>query len=99
MVCATASHLNFWQHRPLSIRSYANRATKRFADGDRRRLPAEHATKIAKLLQLVEHSQSPADLRDAGCRVHRLRGDRKGFSAIEVSGELRIVFRFEGGNA
>ena len=83
----------------MGIRSFGNRATKRFARGDQRRLPPEHAPKIARLLKLLDNGSSPESLRAAGCWVHRLTGDRRGFSAIEVSGGWRIVFRFEDGNA
>ena len=83
----------------MGIRSFGNRATKRFASGDRRRLPAEHAEKIDYLLKLLDRCTSPEDLRAAGVCVHRLVGDRRGFSAIEVSANLRIVFRFRDGNA
>ncbi len=83
----------------MGVRSFGNRATKRFARGDRWRLPAEHAEKIDYLLKLLDRGTSPEDLRTAGVRVHRLAGDRRGFSAIEVSANLRIVFRFRDGNA
>lgn len=83
----------------MSIHSYKNRATKRFAKGDTRGLPTRHAPKIKSLLELIDSSASAADLREVGHRVHRLTGDRKGFSAVSVSKNLRVVFRFENGNA
>lgn len=83
----------------MVIRSYGSRSTKRFAKGDRRRLPARHARKIDLALDAVANASSPADLRRAGYRVHRLTGDRKGFSAIAVSRALRVVFRFLDGDA
>ena len=83
----------------MGILSFGNRATKRFARGDRRRLPPEHASKIDYLLRLLDRGTCPEDLRVAGVRIQRLVGDRKGYSAIEVSPSLRIVFRFRDGNA
>lgn len=83
----------------MVIRSYGDRSTKRFAKGDRRRLQARHARRIALALDALAAASSPEDLRRAGYRVHRLAGDRKGFSAISVSGALRVVFRFRDGNA
>lgn len=38
------------------------------------------------------------DMDLPGFRLHRLKGDRKGLWAIDVSRNLRIVFSFEGGN-
>ena len=92
-------HSLVWEHGVVGIRSYSNRATKRFAQGDERRLPPEHAGKIRSLLKLLESGSSPESLRAAGHRVHRLTGNRSGYSAVEVSANLRLVFRFEGGNA
>ncbi len=34
-----------------------------------------------------------------GYRLHRLRGNLRGFWSITVSGNWRIVFRSDGGNA
>ena len=39
-----------------------------------------------------------ADMDLPGFRLHRLKGDRKGLWAIDVSRNWRIVFSFEGGN-
>ncbi|MDE0624986.1 MAG: type II toxin-antitoxin system RelE/ParE family toxin [Bryobacterales bacterium] len=83
----------------MVIRSYGDRPTKRFAKGDRRRLPQQLAGRIARILDDIEDASSPEDLRRDGYRVHRLSGDRKGFSAVPVSGAWRVVFRFEEGNA
>ena len=55
--------------------------------------------RIDCLLKLLDRGTSPEDLRMAGVRVHRLVGDRRGFSAIEVSANLGIIFRFRDGNA
>ena len=35
----------------------------------------------------------------AGYRLHQLAGERKGEWAVSVSGNRRLVFRFEGENA
>ena len=83
----------------MAIRSFGSRATRRFAKGDTHRLPAKRAGRIAEILRLLDSSSSPADLRAAGYRLHRLAGNRAGFSAVPVSGKLRVVFRFQDGNA
>lgn len=48
---------------------------------------------------VLDSVTSPADLREAGYRIHRLTGDRKGAHAIEIAGAWRVVFRFKDGNA
>ena len=32
----------------------------------------------------------------AGLRLHPLKGDLKGFWTVDVSGNVRVIFRFEG---
>ncbi len=34
-----------------------------------------------------------------GFRLHRLRGDLRGFWAVTVSANWRVIFRFDGGDA
>lgn len=83
----------------MAIRSFGSRATRRFAKGERRRLPPELAAKVDRVLQFLADGSSPADLREVGYRVHRLTGDRRGRSAVAVSGGWRVVFRFQDGDA
>ena len=41
----------------------------------------------------------PADLDLPGYRLHALKGDCKGYWSVTISGNWRIIFRFEDGNA
>ena len=42
--------------------------------------------------------KGPESLDLPGYRLHPLRGDLKGFWSVEVSGNWRIIFRFENEN-
>lgn len=83
----------------VAIRSYGARLTKRFARGDRRALPPDLVGRIESLLNALDLADSLADLDLPGARLHALKGDRKGFYALELSGSWRLVFRFEDGDA
>lgn len=83
----------------MGIRSYGKRAAKKFARGGFRRFSSETVPRIKALRGLLELGSSPAGLRADGYRSHRLTGNRKGYSAVNVSAALRGVFRFEAGNA
>ena len=50
-------------------------------------------------MDFVEAASSPEDLGRGGYRVHRLSGDRRGFSTVPVASKLRVVFRIVDGNA
>ena len=39
----------------------------------------------------------PTDLDIPGYRLHALKGPRAGYWSVRVSGNWRIVFRFDGG--
>lgn len=60
---------------------------------------AQHAPKLRRLLTALDISAEPADMNMPGARLHELKGGRKGEWAVWVSGNWRLVFTFEGGNA
>ena len=55
--------------------------------GDPSRVRADQVDRIA-----------PSDLDLPGYRLHRLKGDRNGFWSISISGNWRLVFRFDDGD-
>ncbi len=83
----------------MAIRSFGNRATRRFAKGDVRRLSPAVRDAAADMLAVLQKARSPRDMDLPGSRLHALKGDRKGFHAVELSGSWRLVFRFEDGDA
>jgi len=70
-----------------------------FATGSRRGIQAAHAAKLRLQLTALEHARGPSDMSAPGWRVHPLKGERRGQHAIWVSGNWRLVFRFEGSDA
>ena len=71
-----------------------------FEDDDPRKVPAELEDKLRKMLAALDAADAVEQTQALpGWRLHPLKGDRKGFWAMMVSGNLRLVFRFEDGNA
>jgi toxin HigB-1 len=70
-----------------------------FSTGDTSGVSAKHARKLQQVLAFLNVSQEPADMNLPGFRLHPLKGERKGQWAVSVTGNLRIVFEFEGENA
>lgn len=66
---------------------------------DRRGLPADHADKIARILARLDAATAPGQMDLPGLRLHPLKGDLAGYWSVSVSGNWRIVFRFEGADA
>ena len=76
---------------------FNHRGLRRLAErNDARFVPPELTNRIRRILTELASARSPRDLRmPGGARLHRLRGDRSGQWSVRVSGNWRIVFRFE----
>ncbi len=70
-----------------------------FTKGDTSGVSARQVRKLQQVLAFLNVSEEPADMNLPGFRLHRLKGGRKGQWAVSVTGNLRIVFEFEGKNA
>ena len=82
------------------IRNFRHKGLKLlFEKGDRRRVLPDHAAKIERILSRLEEASEVGNMDLPGFRLHPLKGDLAGFWSVTVSGNWRIVFRFEGGNA
>ena len=82
------------------IRSFRHKALRRlYENGDGRGLPADQVAKLRDILALLDAADTPASLDLPGLRLHPLRGDLKGFFAVTVRANWRVIFRFEGGDA
>ncbi len=52
--------------------------------------------RLKVILARLDAAKTVADMDFAGLRLHPLKGDLKGFWAVDVSGNVRVIFRFEG---
>jgi proteic killer suppression protein len=48
---------------------------------------------------MLDEAMNVRDMNLPGYRLHALKGDLAGFWAVSVSGNWRIIFRFENGTA
>ena len=77
-----------------------HRGIRRFHErGDGRRLNADWLHRIRRVLALLDQATEPRHLDIPGFGLHPLKGDLRGYWSVSVSGNWRIVFRFEGGEA
>ena len=70
-----------------------------FEDDDRRKLPASQIEKISRILARLNEATTVQDMRLPGYRLHPLKGELARFWSVTVSGNWRIIFRFENGSA
>lgn len=82
------------------IISFKHRGIERFFKrSDYRGIPAQHASRIERMLDRLDAAVRPEDMNLPGYRFHALKGDRKGEYAVSVSGNWRITFGFADVNA
>ncbi len=82
------------------IRSWADSATRRFAEEGKRKFAGLDVEKAEDLLAALNAAGALADLSPLkSVGLHKLTGDRKGQWAMTVNGPWRICFRFEDGHA
>ncbi len=82
------------------IESFKDRRLKRFFEkGDRRQHPPDLEDRIETILGRLDAATAIQDMDIHSYRLHRLKGAKKGFWAVTVRANWRIVFRFEEGSA
>ena len=69
-----------------------------FYDGTKKKIQGIHAKKLADILDILDAAEDIIDMNFPGSDLHPLKGKLKGFWAVTVSGNWRVVFRFKGGN-
>ena len=63
-----------------------------------RRVAPEHVRKLLDILAALDRSRKPQDVDLPDFRLHPLKGDLKGYHAVSVPGNRRVIFRFEDGH-
>jgi len=82
------------------IEHFKDRRLKRLYErGDRSKIPADLVDKVARILARLDQALVIEDMDLPGYRLHALKGDLKGLWSVSLSGNWRIIFRFESGNA
>jgi proteic killer suppression protein len=82
------------------IRRFRHKGLERlFVEGSTKGVSAQHVQRLRRILVALHRSRSPEGMSLPGFRLHPLKGERKGQWAVSVSGNWRIVFRFEGEDA
>jgi toxin HigB-1 len=82
------------------IRSIRHKGLKRlYEEDDRRGLNREHIAKLRDILARLDAARTVTDMTLPGFDLHPLKGELKGFWAITVRANWRVIFRFAGHDA
>ncbi len=81
------------------IRTFKHRGLRKlYAENDDSRVLQQYSGRIRRILTVLDAAATIDGIALPGFRLHPLKGDRKGLWSVTVSGNWRIVFRFEGGD-
>lgn len=58
-----------------------------------------HVKRLRQILALLNTATTLDDMDLPGLRLHPLKGDLAGFHAVTISGNWRVIFRLENGEA
>lgn len=64
-----------------------------------RGVAAEHVERLRDILAKLDAARSVRDMNLPGFRLHGLKGSRKGYWAVTVRANWRVIFRFDGDQA
>lgn len=83
------------------IRRFASKYLRNFFEkGEVKKLNPNHVEKIRLILARLHSAKDLRDMNYPGSNLHTLKGPPyRGFHSVDVSGNYRIVFRFENGDA
>lgn len=82
------------------IRSFRHRGLKRlFERGDTAQVRPDMLHKIEHILAVLDRAKVPEHMNLPGFRLHPLKNGLRGFWAVTVRVNWRIIWRFEGEDA
>jgi proteic killer suppression protein len=82
------------------IRSFRHRGVERFfRTGSKAGIQPKHADKLRRQLFALDNAKAGSDMNAPSWRLHELHGKLAGHWSIDVSGNWRLTFAFEGEDA
>ena len=82
------------------IQSIRHKGLKRlYEEDDPRGMIPEHVEKLRDILARLDAAAAVTDMDLPGFRLHPLKGEWKGYWAITVRANWRVIFRFIEGHA
>jgi proteic killer suppression protein len=82
------------------IESFRHKGLKRFfEEDDRSKLPPDMVERIRDVLATLDAATTIEGMNRPSLRLHPLKGERRGFWAVTIRANWRIIFRFRDGKA
>jgi proteic killer suppression protein len=82
------------------IRGFAHKGLRKFFEtGSSAGIRPEHNKRLRLILGVLNAAVTIQDISLPGLGLHQLTGKLSGFWSVSVSGNWRVIFRFEEGEA
>ncbi len=82
------------------IQNFRHRGLRQLHENDNAKgVRQDQVDKIRRILARLDQANQVSGMDLPGYRLHPLKGNMKGFWAVSVSENWRILFRFEAGHA
>ncbi len=82
------------------IKSFRHKGIERFfATGTKAGIQSNHADKLKRQLTKLDEAIGSEDMNIIGWNLHQLKGKLSGYFSVKVSGNWRLTFAFEDGDA
>lgn len=79
------------------IQTFRHKGLRQFYEsGSKAGIIAGQAKRLKLILARLEAAREPRDMNLPGLRLHQMTGNLTGFWSVSVSGNWRLVFRFDG---
>ena len=83
----------------VMIQSIKHKGLKRFwTKNDASKLSAAQIERIDTILDVLDGAEKKEDMNLPGYHMHELKGDLKEYCSVRVTGNYRIIYRFENGD-
>jgi proteic killer suppression protein len=80
------------------IKNFKHKGLKKlYESGSKQGVKAEHTVRLRLILARLDASTAAEDMKLPGLGLHRLKGSLKNYWSVSVSGNWRVIFRFEDG--
>jgi proteic killer suppression protein len=82
------------------IKSFRHKGLEKFfVSGKTSGIRSDHSKRLRLILARLSAAHNPQDMALPGLRFHPFKGALKGAFAVNVSGNWRVLFRFDGQDA
>jgi toxin HigB-1 len=82
------------------IKSFRHKGIERFFEtGSTSGIQSTHRGRLERQLTALNRAKNPGDMGQPGWALHPLKGDEAGMWSVQVNGNWRLTFAFEGEDA